>query len=93
MEWTVEPLGAHTTNPSQLSGRQLVCSMLRVMLCSQNLRCSLLQVKCTSSPSPSLNHFLNVLYATDSSTLAWKIPWTEELGRLQSVGLLGVRHD
>ena len=25
--------------------------------------------------------------ATHSSTLAWKIPWTEELGRLQSLGL------
>ena len=24
--------------------------------------------------------------ATDSSTLAWKIPWTEEPGRLQSMG-------
>ena len=29
----------------------------------------------------------------DSSTLAWKIPWTEEPGRLQSMGLLRVRHD
>ena len=27
-----------------------------------------------------------------SSTLAWKIPWTEEPGRLQSMGLLGVGH-
>ena len=27
-----------------------------------------------------------------SSTLAWKIPWTEEPGRLQSMRLLGVRH-
>ena len=25
---------------------------------------------------------------THSSTLAWKIPWTEEPGRLQSMGLL-----
>ena len=25
--------------------------------------------------------------ATHSSILAWKIPWTEELGRLQSMGL------
>ena len=28
-----------------------------------------------------------------SSTLAWKIPWTEEPSRLQSMGSLGVRHD
>ena len=31
--------------------------------------------------------------ATDSSTLAWKIPWTEEPGRLQSMGLRRVGHD
>ena len=31
--------------------------------------------------------------ATHSSTLAWKIPWTEEPGRLQSVVLQKVRHD
>ena len=31
--------------------------------------------------------------APHSSTLAWKIPWTEEPGRLQSVGSLGVGHD
>ena len=28
-----------------------------------------------------------------SSTLAWKIPWMEEPGRLQSMGSLRVRHD
>ena len=31
--------------------------------------------------------------APHSSTLAWKIPWMEEPGRLQSMGLLGVGHD
>ena len=31
--------------------------------------------------------------ATYSSTLARKIPWTEEPGRLQSMGLLRVGHD
>ena len=31
--------------------------------------------------------------ALHSSTLAWKIPWTEEPGRLQSMGLLRVGHD
>ena len=28
-----------------------------------------------------------------SSALAWKIPWREEPGRLQSMGLQGVGHD
>ena len=31
--------------------------------------------------------------AVDSSILAWRIPWTEEPGRLQSMGLVRVRHD
>ena len=31
--------------------------------------------------------------APHSSTLAWKVPWTEGPGRLQSMGLLGVGHD
>ena len=30
--------------------------------------------------------------APHSSTLAWEIPWTEEPGRLQSIGMLRVRH-
>ena len=31
--------------------------------------------------------------ATHSSTLAWKIPWTEEPGKLQPMGLQRVRHN
>ena len=31
--------------------------------------------------------------ATHSSTLAWKIPWTEECGRLQSMGSLRLKYD
>ena len=31
--------------------------------------------------------------ATHSSILAWRISWTEEPGRLQSMGLQKVRHD
>ena len=31
--------------------------------------------------------------ATHSSILAWRIPWTEKPGRLQSMGSQGVRHD
>ena len=41
------------------------------------------------------NYTLNLEKATapHSSTLAWKIPWTEEPGRLQSMGLHRVGHD
>ena len=51
------------------------------------------------SPSPGMNVWESLdpwrekLMATHSRTLAWKIPWTEEPGRLQSMGSLRVGHD
>ena len=38
-------------------------------------------------------HFAEKARATHASTLAWKIPWMEEPGRLQSIGSLRVGHD
>ena len=38
-------------------------------------------------------HALEEEMATHSSILAWKIPWTEEPGRLQSMGSLRVGND
>ena len=38
-------------------------------------------------------HALEKEMATHSSTLAWKIPWMEEPGRLQSMGSQRVGHD
>ena len=43
--------------------------------------------------SPSHFHPSEKATAPHSSTLAWKIPWTREPGRLQSMGSLGVRYD
>ena len=40
----------------------------------------------TQVPSPGWEDLLEKEMATQSSTLAWKIPWTEEPGRLQSMG-------
>ena len=40
-----------------------------------------------------LTHTTELPMAPHSNTLAWKIPWTEEPGRLQSMGSLRVRHD
>ena len=41
----------------------------------------------------NLTHNTGKAMAPRSSTLAWKIPWTEESGGLQSMGSLRVRHD
>ena len=38
-------------------------------------------------------HIMEKAMALHSSTLAWKIPWMEEPGKLQSMGSLGVGHD
>ena len=38
-------------------------------------------------------NLLEKAMAPHSSTLAWKIPWMEEPGRLQSMGSLRVRYD
>ena len=40
-----------------------------------------------------LSNFLEKAMAPHSSTLAWKLPWTEEPGRLQSMGSLRVGHN
>ena len=37
-------------------------------------------------------HILYTYNGTQSSALAWKIPWMEELGRLQSMGSQRVGH-
>ena len=37
--------------------------------------------------------YMEKAMAPHSSTLAWKIPWTEEPGRLQSMGSRRVGHD
>ena len=40
-----------------------------------------------------LRYYMEKAMATYSCTLAWKIPWMEEPGRLQSMGSLGFGHD
>ena len=42
---------------------------------------------------PASGRFLEKGMATQSSILAWKIPWTEELDGVQSMGLQRVGHD
>ena len=60
------------------------------------------QFECINSSALSFLYGPTLIYihaycimemATHSSTLAWKIPWTEEPGRLQSMGSQRVRHD
>ena len=47
----------------------------------------------TSVPSLGQEDPLEKEMAAHSSTLAWKVPWTEECSRLQSIGLQRIGHD
>ena len=47
----------------------------------------------TQVQSLGLDNPLEKKMATHSGILAWRIPWTEEPGRLQSVESQGVGHD
>ena len=58
----------------------------------QTLCCDLLRLKKREFIS-IYNLLTEKALATHCSTLAWKIPWTEEPGGLQSMGLLRVGHD
>ena len=53
------------------------------------------QEESTSGPfwMPPINMFAKKAMVPHSSTLAWKIPWMDEPGRLQSMGSLGVGHN
>ena len=79
----------HTKNPTQLAaslvnlGASLVAQMLKHLLAMQET-----QVQSLSQEDP-----LEKEMATCSSILAWRIPWTEEPGKLQFMGLQRVGHD
>ena len=60
--------------------------MLWTSLVAQMAKC-LPIMRETRVQSLSQEDLLEKKMATDSSTLAWKIPWTEEPGRLQFMGL------
>ena len=59
---------------------------------AQMVKC-LPTVRKTQLQSLGQEDLLEKEMATHSSILAWKIPWTEESARLQSMGSQRVRHD
>ena len=60
---------------------------------SKRLLISWLQSPSAVILEPTRSFRLEKAMAPHSNTLAWKIPWTEEPGRLQSMGSLRVGHD
>ena len=77
------------TGASPVAGASLVA---RASLVAQRLKC-LPAVRETRVLSLGWEDPLEKEVATHSSTLAWRIPWMEEPGRLQSMGSLRVGHN
>ena len=83
---------SHTATVKSLAVLQKIKCIITISLSNSTSRCK---------PKVIENNHLNICIqvwsekamATHSSTLAWKIPWTEESGRLQSTGSLRVGHD
>ena len=71
--------------------RRLVNNLLGASLVAQMVK-NLPATQKTWGRSLSWEDPLEKQIATHSNILAWKIPWTEEPGRLQSMGLQRVRH-
>ena len=79
--------GTHTVDPAfcalPRSDTSLVAQMVKHLPATQET-----QVKSLGWEDP-----LEKGITTHSSLLAWRIPWTEEPGQLQSMGLQRVEHD
>ena len=64
------------------------------LICRKISCCVNLDWKVENKPLPKRTSWIcKELMVPHSSTLAWKIPWMEESGRLQSMGLLRDGHD
>ena len=66
--------------------------MNKTSLVAQTVKC-LPTMQETGVQSWGQEDLLEKEMATHSSILAWKIPWTEEPGRLQSMGSQRIRHN
>ena len=93
------PTSLSFTHPHQAGSRVVdkrrtdtALTFFRASLVAQMVK-RLPAIRETQVQSPGQEDALEKEMATHSSTVAWKIPWTEEPGRLQSMGSQRVRHD
>ena len=75
---------------------QVTTTQIELSHCSRKFHHALSQSVSPSKGNHDSDFYQHRLWkpmATHSSTLAWKIPWMEEPGRLQSMGSWRVGHD
>ena len=79
-------------NRNSPKARALLCSISSSLMVSQMVK-NLPAIQETWVRSLGREDPLEKEMATHSSILAWRIPWMEELGGLQSMGSQRVGHD
>ena len=92
LEWVPFPPPGDLLKSPKLWAGSLPSSSTRAFLVAQMVKClpvmQEIRVQSLGQEDP-----LEKEMATHSSILAWRIPWTEECGRLQSMGSQRVGHD
>ena len=82
------------SNSIRINSKLLVSSqIIRLILEPHSVLFLLLKPRFRGNFYKYYGTYLEKAMAPHSSTLAWKIPWMEEPGGLQSMRLLRVRHD
>ena len=82
-----------TSNKKQkVNNLDYIIASIKISLMAQTVK-RLSTMQETRVPSLGQEDPLEKEMAIYSSTIAWKILWTEELGRLQSMGLQRVGHN
>ena len=89
--WTEEPVGYSPWGRKQLDMAERLDS--KTYVCDSNCWNSSISFITATSICMNYSGLLEKAMAPHNSTLAWKIPWMEEPGGLQSMGSLRVRHD
>ena len=95
LEWVVMPFSRGSSQPRDqicVSNVSCICGWVGTSLVAQTVK-RLPTMRETRVRSLGWEDLLEKEMETHSSTLAWKIPWTEEPGRLQSMGSQRVGHD
>ena len=87
LEWVAFPLSRVSSQPRDWTQVSHIASLV-----AQTVKC-LSTMQETGVQSLGWEDPLEKEMAIHSSTIAWKIPWTEEPGRLQSMGSQRVGHD
>ena len=92
LEWVAVPLSRGSSPPRDRTRVSCIAGRFFTMWATNEAQANTGDIRDAGS-IPGSGRPLKEGIATHSSILAWRIPWTEETGRLQSTGLQSVTQD